>query len=328
MNMNEFVERIRNAKHVVVHGGVCHADDVFFVATAKMINPDLETIRVNDPKVAKEYDSDPSYIVGDIGGGRWDHHDLTPKVREDGTPYAAFGLLWADVGEHICKSPEIANKIEDWFIKSLDKSDNGDFSSPNYISTLAKQFHPARGETFTMDEGFQMAVEFATQILMRSIRSATDVVEAYKLVSDYAEDSPAPYLVLGEFHPYSEWEQDHFEYRWCIYPTPRGWILRPMLDHFWDHPIPKEWWGAPEDKLPEGMHFCHKTGFLCSCASKEDALRIAREIEDGLVMNGAEFDPEKIKQRKLMDSFVDDVNRLMDEYTKKGLPYSLQLKLI
>ena len=325
--MNEYVEKIQNAKYVVVHGGVFHADDVFFAATAKMINPDLETIRVTNPNVAKEYDGDPYYIVGDIGGGRWDHHDLTPKVRSDGTPYAAFGLLWADVGVFICKSSAVADKIEEWFIKSLDKSDNGDFSSPNYISTLAKQFHPARGETFTMDEGFEMAVEFATQILRRSIRSAIDLVEAYQLVNDCAKNSPAPYLVLEEFHPYTEWQQEHFEYRWAIYPTPRGWILRPMLEHFWNHPIPKDWWGT-EDKLPKGMVFCHKTGFLCSCASKEDALRIAQEIENDLNKNEVEFDPEKIKQRKLMDSFVDDVNRLLEEYTKKGLPYTIQLKLL
>ena len=45
----------------------------------------------------EEYDG----IVFDIGRGRYDHHQRDSRVRENGVPYAAFGLLWEELGGEI-----------------------------------------------------------------------------------------------------------------------------------------------------------------------------------------------------------------------------------
>ena len=40
-------------------------------------------------------------VVFDIGRGQYDHHQKNSRIRENGVPYAAFGLLWEALGEEI-----------------------------------------------------------------------------------------------------------------------------------------------------------------------------------------------------------------------------------
>lgn len=40
-------------------------------------------------------------IVFDIGRGKYDHHQRDSRIRENGVPYAAFGLLWEELGAEI-----------------------------------------------------------------------------------------------------------------------------------------------------------------------------------------------------------------------------------
>lgn len=74
------------------HGGRFHADDVFSTALLHMLNPKIKVHRVMDvPKNTKG-------IIYDIGRGEFDHHQEDALVRENGVPYAAFGLLWRKFG--------------------------------------------------------------------------------------------------------------------------------------------------------------------------------------------------------------------------------------
>lgn len=52
------------------------------------INPEITILRGN--KVPEDF----SGIVFDIGRGAFDHHQKDSRIRENGIPYAAFGLLW------------------------------------------------------------------------------------------------------------------------------------------------------------------------------------------------------------------------------------------
>ncbi len=45
-------------------------------------------------KIPEDYEG----IVFDIGRGQYDHHQRDSRVRENGVPYAAFGLLWEKFG--------------------------------------------------------------------------------------------------------------------------------------------------------------------------------------------------------------------------------------
>ena len=59
--------------------------------------PESEMVIARGNRVPEDFDG----IVFDIGRGRYDHHQKDSRVRENGVPYAAFGLLWEELGEAI-----------------------------------------------------------------------------------------------------------------------------------------------------------------------------------------------------------------------------------
>ena len=112
--MNTLLEQIKkkNAK-AFTHSGKFHADDVFSYALLLYLNPAITITRGN--KVPKDFDG----IVFDIGRGKYDHHQKDSRIRENGIPYAAFGLLWEELGKEIL-GEELAAKFDESFIQPLD----------------------------------------------------------------------------------------------------------------------------------------------------------------------------------------------------------------
>ena len=74
------------------HAGKFHADDVFATALLQILRPDIRITR--GFVVPEDFDG----IVYDIGFGMFDHHQEPRETRANGTPYAAFGLLWRVLG--------------------------------------------------------------------------------------------------------------------------------------------------------------------------------------------------------------------------------------
>ena len=74
------------------HGAKFHSDDVFATAFLRLIKPEIQVTR------GFEVPADFDGIVYDIGRGRFDHHQEDKEYRENGCPYAAFGLLWREYG--------------------------------------------------------------------------------------------------------------------------------------------------------------------------------------------------------------------------------------
>lgn len=99
------------------HGGVFHADDVFATALLKILNPNIHISR--GFSVPESF----SGIVYDIGGGKYDHHQKNSRVRENGVPYAAFGLIWEQFCQELL-SKEDAKAFDEYFIQPIDRSDN------------------------------------------------------------------------------------------------------------------------------------------------------------------------------------------------------------
>ena len=97
--MNELLKKIRlKDASAFTHSGKFHADDVFSSALLLYLNPEITILRGN--KVPEDFDG----IVFDIGRGRYDHHQKDSRIRENGIPYAAFGLLWNSVPKSWGKS--------------------------------------------------------------------------------------------------------------------------------------------------------------------------------------------------------------------------------
>lgn len=107
MNQENLLNKIRqkDAK-ALTHGGKFHADDIFSSALLLYLNPEIQITRGN--QVPEEYDG----IVFDIGRGAYDHHQKDSRVRENGIPYAAFGLLWEELGTEIL-GEELAEKFDE-----------------------------------------------------------------------------------------------------------------------------------------------------------------------------------------------------------------------
>ena len=116
--MNQLLEMIRQKDaSAFTHSGKFHADDVFSSALLLYLNPEIKITRGN--KVPDDFDG----IVFDIGRGRYDHHQKDSRIRENGIPYAAFGLLWEDLGCEIL-GDELAEKFDEAFVQPLDNNDN------------------------------------------------------------------------------------------------------------------------------------------------------------------------------------------------------------
>lgn len=62
-------------------------------------------------------------LVFDIGRGAYDHHQKDSRIRENGVPYAAFGLLWEALGAEIL-GKELAASFDEAFVQPLDNNDN------------------------------------------------------------------------------------------------------------------------------------------------------------------------------------------------------------
>ncbi|MCE9517420.1 MYG1 family protein [Candidatus Nomurabacteria bacterium] len=96
-------------KILVTHNGTFHADDVFATATLSLLlDGNIKVIRTRDPKIIASAD-----YVYDVGGeynlykNLFDHHQKGGAgKRENGIPYAAFGLVWKSYGAAICGSHE------------------------------------------------------------------------------------------------------------------------------------------------------------------------------------------------------------------------------
>ena len=86
------------------HSGKFHADDVFSSALLLSVNPEITIHR------GSQVPEDFKGIVFDIGRGKYDHHQRDSRIRENGVPYAAFGLLWEELGAEIL-GEELAEKL-------------------------------------------------------------------------------------------------------------------------------------------------------------------------------------------------------------------------
>lgn len=157
------IKNIKRSKRAYTHSGIFHADDLFGAALIKLINPNIKIIRTSEPE---RYDGE---LMFDIGNGRYDHHQEL-KLRDNGVPYAAFGLLMRDLYPFFMDK-ESYRLFDDAFIKEIDLCDNTQNKNP--LSTALMLFNPAWNSTETEDDAFDRTVAFITPYLKRMIDNFT-----------------------------------------------------------------------------------------------------------------------------------------------------------
>ena len=286
--MNQLLEKIRQKDaSAFTHSGKFHADDVFSAALLLYLNPEITITRGN--VVPDDYQG----LVFDIGRGQYDHHQKDSRVRENGVPYAAFGLLWEALGAEIL-GEELAEKFDESFVQPLDNNDNT--GEKNELATLIGNFNPGWDSKGSNDQAFFQAVSVAGMILENKFERYRGNERADKRVEEVLEehqkalktgDTPAEntnILVLPEFIPCQK-RLSETNIAFVIFPSNRGgYCIQPQKKEYsmnYKCSFPSQWLGLEGEALIattglESAIFCHKGGFLMTCGTLEDSLRACR----------------------------------------------------
>lgn len=275
--MNQLLKMIRQKDaSAFTHSGKFHADDVFSSALLLYLNPEITITRGN--KVPDDFDG----IVFDIGRGRYDHHQKDSRIRENGIPYAAFGLLWEDLGCEIL-GDELAEKFDEAFVQPLDNNDNT--GEKNELASLIGSFNPSWDENGGTDEAFFRAVSVAGMILENKFARYLGNERADKRIEEVLETrdqtGDSRILVLPEFIPCQK-RLSETEVAFVIFPSNRGgYCIQPQKKEYslnYKCSFPSEWLGLENEELQKetglsSATFCHKGGFLMSVGDLSDAIR-------------------------------------------------------
>lgn len=286
--MNNLLYQIhRPGASAFTHSGKFHADDVFSAALLLYLNPEIMITRGN--RVPEDFDG----IVFDIGRGQYDHHQKDSRIRENGIPYAAFGLLWEELGADIL-GEELAQKFDESFVQPLDNNDNT--GEKNELATLIGNFNPTWDAEGSNDEAFFQAVSVAGMILENKFERFRGNERADKRVEEiYAHHEQAVHdrekhrddariLILPEFVPCQKFLSET-EIAFVIFPSNRGgYCIQPQKKEYsmnYKCSFPSSWLGLEGEELAsvtglESAIFCHKGGFLMTCGTLEDSILACR----------------------------------------------------
>lgn len=283
--MNDLLKQIkRNNASAFTHSGKFHADDVFSAALLLYLNPEINIFRGN--KVPDDFEG----VVFDIGRGQYDHHQKDSRIRENGVPYAAFGLLWEALGEDIL-GEELAEKFDQSFVQPLDNNDNT--GEKNELASLIGNFNPGWDSPGNNDQAFFQAVSVAGMILEnkferyrgneRADKRIEEILKEHELAISSGKKSveESKILILPEFVPCQK-RLSETEIAFVIFPSNRGgYCIQPQKKEYslnYKCSFPVEWLGLENEELVQetglaSAGFCHKGGFLMTTGTLDDAVK-------------------------------------------------------
>ncbi len=288
----------KRRKSVLTHDGSFHPDDVFSVAVFQgLFKNRLRIIRSREKKEIAKAD-----IVVDVGGvcdfdnDRFDHHQLGGAgSRENGVPYASFGLVWKKYGRQFCGSIELADYADKKLVQFIDCFDNGLGSLqavfadvlPFTISDFIMNFNT--DVIGNRDDNFFKAVAVAGEILSGVLKSGERFFVAERAVgSVYNSTKDKRIIVLDEEYDWFETINRFKEPLFVVEPDGNKknnhWKVRCVRDEpncFKNRKnLPALWAGKKDAELvkisgvPDAI-FCHNGLFVAVAGSKEGALKLA-----------------------------------------------------
>lgn len=290
-------------KTIATHSGAFHTDEVFALATLFLhfADEEIKVIRTRDEALISS-----AGIVVDVGGkyapteGRFDHHqEGGAGTRENGIPYASFGLIWKEYGLALMEGNKDAwDYLDRRLVSPIDAIDNGvalstnlhkdvyPFTIQDVIASYHGGFEVSKEDN---DKGFGLAVEFARGALEREIKKALEYQTLQKVVIEAYEKSPQKELIVLEGkYPWVEILIAHPEPVFVVYPDREGgrWIAKgvPIAPRSFECRkfFPISWAGKTDTELQEvsgvpGALFCHTGRFIVVADSKEGAIVLAEK---------------------------------------------------
>jgi uncharacterized UPF0160 family protein len=307
-------------EHLITHSGAFHADDVFSYVILKDLFPKANLTRTRDDKIIQ--DNSETGITFDVGREfnpekrLFDHHQPNSPLKEDGSPYSAFGLVWQNYGkewlEKIAKVPSqhvegTHTQFNENLVKFVDMVDNGQ-TPPNQnidtgITAMVWRANPSplkldgtyqdvteeeqtnaflnvsqRVQPFLTDHAQDLAREEVTKSLVK--QAITDQKSPALLILN----DPLPWRGVIAKIPEAESvslvvspTENKKEWRLDTVPTtPNGFTPKRLL--------PKEWAGlAGEDLVKKtgvpSMHFCHNGQWIAIGSEKNAAIKLGTKTQ-------------------------------------------------
>jgi len=293
---------------IITHSGNFHPDEIFGVATLRILfGNDVEIIRTRDLSLISGRTSED--IVLDVGlvydatKNLFDHHQQGGAgKRENGVPYASFGLIWKHFGEKVSGSKRAAESIEEKLVLTIDAGDNGIDTfqkanknfKPYLIEGALISFLPTwKEKEVSIDEAFLKAVDFAQAILEREIVKAQAFIDGEAEVEKayaQAEDKRIIILnntyswrdVIGKYpEPLFVIMNDGVQTTWAVSAVKKDGVSFQSRKLF-----PESWGGKSGSELVKvtgvvDANFCHNGRFILVANSKEGALKLAQMAVEG-----------------------------------------------
>lgn len=286
---------------IATHNGIIHADEIFAVAVLKLVFKDIKIVRTRDDSIINSAD-----VRVDIGRKYdpktfdFDHHQEETVKRENGIPYAAFGLIWKEYGLKVCNSKFVFEYIDKKLVQSLDANDNGiDVTTSIYkdvkpytIYGFIKALNPIPGEKDSdFDKAFLNILKIAVKLLKREIKVAKSIEKSNKTIRKLikeAEKENKQYIVLKEYSEYEDIVISESNIKLVVYPSVTGQYyvksVRTEKGSFENRfSFPESWAGKEKEELAKvtgitDSLFCHKGRFLYTAKTLNSALKVAEML--------------------------------------------------
>ncbi len=283
---------------IITHNDRFHADDVFTMATLRILfgSKITEVVRTRDEEIIQTGD-----IVFDVGNiydpetNRFDHHQKEGAgTRANNIPYAAFGLVWKKWGAELCGSQDAADLVDKKLVQMIDASDNGfslySYTTPDVkeyvMDTICGAFGSTWMEEDNYDEAFFEVVGFAEKIVRREIKGAQDKCAAIPLVEEsYQKSEDKRIVVLDEYYPWHDTLSKYDEVLFVVSPSKEKdqWRVSAIQQERFVNKkdFPVAWAGLRGVELEEASGirdamFCHRKLFLAAAKTRESAILLAK----------------------------------------------------
>lgn len=300
------IQLFKKKKTIIVHNGSFHADDIFACAVLSIYlerqNHPYRIIRTRDNDIINSAD----YVV-DVGGihddekNRFDHHQAGGAgKRENGVPYASFGLVWKKFGPLLINSEEIVLDIDRRIVQPIDAIDNGisisqptDFGLCDYgiygiIGAYQNTWKEA-GDVRTQMKSFLYLVNFFKDLLQREIQRSSDRLEMLDVIQDIYDKAGDKTILEIPYHvtvgSLIRVLDKHKEVLFIVCRSNTNWkalAMRKEACSFENRKsLPASWGGKRGKELAketgvEDSLFCHNALWMAVARSKEGAHKLAK----------------------------------------------------
>ncbi|MFA6397375.1 MAG: MYG1 family protein [Candidatus Paceibacterota bacterium] len=299
---------IKNKIKIITHNGSFHADEIFTCATLSIFfeqeGKEFDILRTRDETAIKSGFNNQDIFLVDVGWinnpdkNLFDHHQIEGAgERQNGIPFASFGLVWKKFGERVCGSKEISDELDKKLVQSIDAFDSGIKLSEDIkkdvhsydLGNLIDAFLPSWKEDRNIQDGtFLKIVEVAKILIQREISKTKDNFEGEKFVEEiYKNTEDKRIIVLDKGYPRDPVLSKHKEPLFVVFPkdADNKWQILTIRDDsnsFVNRKdLPKSWGGLTGEELaqvsgvPDAL-FCHKNLFIATANSKEGAIKLAQ----------------------------------------------------